>query len=146
MDGDGTAAATAAKTPAGLSQPASAGPRGDGRHLLCAAHRLSMECAEPDNSLLVVLGASAVSGVDGGGGVRDVLVCGPAGLRRTGWHRLELAGARWSDEQGAAGGGKKPVATRPIAASAGSSAHCWWTAAASRSPSSLPGPTPTITS
>ena len=64
----------------------------------------------------------------------------------------ELTGIDWSwlALDGAMGkaplGGKKPVATRPIAASAGSSAHCWWTAAASRSPSSLPEPTPTITS
>ena len=65
----------------------------------------------------------------------------------------ELAGIDWSwlaldgaMGKAPAGWGKKPVATRPIAASAGSSARCWWTAAASRSPSSLPGPTPTITS
>jgi hypothetical protein len=80
MGGDGTVAAPAAKTPAGLPQPAGAGPRGDGRHLLCAAHRLPMECVEPDDLVHLFLGASAVSGVDGGGGVRGVLVCGSAGL------------------------------------------------------------------
>jgi hypothetical protein len=64
----------------GLPQPACAGPCGDGRDLLCAAHRLLLECVAGDDDLFLVFGAPALSGMGGGRRVRGVLARRPAGL------------------------------------------------------------------
>src|SRR5215212_1984424 len=75
---DGTAAAGPAAASAGLSQSAGARPGGDGCDLLRAAHGMPMERAERHRDLLVVLGASAVPGMDRGRRVRDLLAGRPA--------------------------------------------------------------------
>src|SRR3954465_3167951 len=69
-----------AAAPAGLSQPARAGPCGNGCDLLRAPHRVSLECPARDPYLLVLLGASALSGMGQGGRVRSVLARRAAGL------------------------------------------------------------------
>src|SRR5215211_1574499 len=119
MGRDGAAAAAAAEAPAGLPQPAGAGPGGDGRHLLRAAHGVPVERAPGDGHLLVLLGAPAVPGMDPRWGVRGVLARGAAGLRRPSRHRLGVAGAGRGDGQGPARRGEKPAPTRRTAASAG---------------------------
>ena len=116
---DGAAAATAAEAPAGLPQPAGAGPGGDGRHLLRAADGVPVERPGKDGHLLVVLGPPALPGVDRGRGVRGVLARGAAGLRRPARHRLDVAGAGRGDGQGPARRGKKPGPIRRTGASAG---------------------------
>jgi hypothetical protein len=121
---DGAAAAATAEAPAGLPQPARAGPGGDGRDLLRAAHRLPVERAERDRHLLVVLGPPPLRGVGRGRRVPGVLAAGPAGLRRGRRHRLGVAGAGRGDGQGAAGRGEKPARTRPTGASGGRSGAC----------------------
>src|SRR5215217_799731 len=60
---DGATAATTTATPAGLPQPAGAGPGGDGRRLLRAAHGMPVERAEGDAHLHLVLGAPPLPGV-----------------------------------------------------------------------------------
>jgi hypothetical protein len=55
-----------------------AGPGGDERYLLCAAHRLSVEYAAGDKAVLVFLGAPALQ--EGTEGIRGVLAQGIAGL------------------------------------------------------------------
>src|SRR5918998_2479228 len=121
---DGTAAAAAPEAPAGLPQPAGAGPLRDGRDLLRAAHGLSVECAAGDDALLLVLRTSTLPGMGPGRGVRGVLARGAAGLRCRARHRLDVAGAGWGDGQGAARRGGKPARTRRTAANAGASARC----------------------
>src|SRR4051794_18903680 len=70
---DGAAAAAPPAAPAGLPQPAGARPGRDGRNLLRAADRMSVECAARDGHLLVLLGPSPVSGMGGGRGLCSVL-------------------------------------------------------------------------
>jgi putative transposase len=62
-----------------------------------------VERAQRERRLLVVGGASALSGVGAGGRVPRVLAAGPAGLRPGCRDRLGLAGGRRCDDQGAAG-------------------------------------------
>src|SRR5918998_2276478 len=121
---EGTAAAAAPEAPAGLPQPAGAGPLRDGRDLLRAAHGLSVECAAGDDALLLVLGPSALPGMDPGRGVRGVLAQGLAGVRRPARHRLDVAGAGRGDGQGAARRGGKPAPTRRTGGSAGARVRC----------------------
>src|SRR6188472_1000594 len=104
---------------------------GDGRHLLCSAHGLSVES--------VAAGvrqrqhrASLLPGVDERGRVRQGVARDATALRPSARHRLELAKCRRVDDQGAAGRGKKPAKTRPIAVSWGSSGRFFPTAAACR--------------
>src|SRR4051812_44670267 len=73
MGQDGAAAASAAETPAGLPQPAGAGPGSNGRDLLRAADGVSVKCAARDWHLLVLLGPPALPGMAGGRCVRGVL-------------------------------------------------------------------------
>src|SRR5215211_4716538 len=90
---DGAAAAATAEAPAGLPQPARAGPGGDGRDLLRAPYRLPVERAERDRHLLVVLGPPPLPRVGRGRGVPGVLAAGPPRLRSAPRHRLGLARA-----------------------------------------------------
>src|SRR6187549_3082032 len=76
---DGAAFAAPAAAPVGLSQPARAGSCGNGCDLFRATHRVSLECPARDSYLLVLLGASALSGMGRGGRVRRVLSRGTAG-------------------------------------------------------------------
>ncbi len=64
-------------------------------------------------------------------------------LRPSARYRLELAERRWLHDQGAAGRGKKPAKTRPIAVSWASSGRFFPTAAACRSVWRSAAPTPT---
>jgi hypothetical protein len=84
-----------------------AGPGGDERHLLCAAHGLSVEYAAGDKAVLVFLGGPALqegteAGVFEALWRKGLLVCD--GLRGTDWSWL----ARDKRPgQGAAGRGRK---------------------------------------
>src|SRR3954470_7641978 len=68
------------KHPLGVPQSARAGPSGDGRDLLRAAHRLPVERAARDDDLLLLLGSSALPGMGYRRGVRDLLAQRPACL------------------------------------------------------------------
>src|SRR5258706_15860716 len=82
------------------AQSAGARPRGDGGDSLRAPHWVSVECAERDRALLVVLGASPLSGMDHGGGVLHVVAAGAAALRSRGRARLAGGGGGWRAGRG----------------------------------------------
>ena len=96
--------------------PAFADAKGSGRHLVCVGHRLPMEgdaqavrIGQRDPRLLPRVGrirrVPAVVGIRFGR------------IRRVKRDRLEVAEYGRGDDQIAAGWGKKPAKTRPIAAS-----------------------------
>ena len=91
-------------------------------------------------------GASLLPGVDRPGRVWQGVAANARALRPTPSHRLELAERRWLDDQGAAGRGKKPAKTLPIAVSWASNGRFSPTAAACRWVWRLAAPTPTIRS
>src|ERR1700693_1230877 len=94
-----------------------------GWHLLSTPHRLPVESfatavRRPQHraSLLSRVGATRHRS--------PVLETLPEGLPPATGHCLALAVARWHDDQGSLGWGKKPAKTRPIAVSWGSSVRC----------------------
>src|SRR5262245_34448467 len=72
--------------------------------------------ARCDRDLLALLSPPSLHGVDRGWRVQGVLAARLARLRRVRGHRLELAVDGWSDDEGAAGRGKKPGPTPPTGA------------------------------